>query len=453
MARSTPFDTQRLTRFFGSGRAFYRSPMGGMIEHLRARSRDSADQPIPRSPPWSYLPQPDAAHGVKGLRGIMFVNETPSSTAGSYEIDEGQMATMGEMDRRLRNVLRHSPLAYQVLAAYHGDRGSLWATAAIDRKIEPTNGGTAELIRGVGPGALAALYTMTEAGRSLLALERALSTRPAFTKATEKRHADAIAAHAAYREELQAAIAAKRAELAATGETGSEQDLVAMRLGALRAEEIDIKDGGAKVPSRLRTARVKAEADLETVREAQKEIRRTLHQLQEQLAYTAGAPAAPNPKPDDGAAEIMRARRLAESAYELELKVWRETKENLERVCGPMADTDPRLGSRPAPPDLPPVPQVLLVVATGRKVEPLPELSDDALLKTAFLLSTTTGRGTSDQNRKNVTRRALLLQRAGAQATLLLQRAWVEWEAAGHDRTPPIVYVAPSTPSTPSEIP
>ena len=44
MARSTPFDTQRLTRFFGSGRAFYRSPMGGMIEHLRARLKNRSWQ-------------------------------------------------------------------------------------------------------------------------------------------------------------------------------------------------------------------------------------------------------------------------------------------------------------------------------------------------------------------------------------------------------------------------
>lgn len=419
------FDISRLTRFFGSDRVFYSSPMGAMQRFLLLRSADSAGQRIPRTPPWSFLPQPDRHLGTPGLRGIMYVNETPSHTAGSYEIDDSKMADLGEIDRQLRTVCRLSPLSYRVLAAYHGDRGSQWAAAAIDRIVEID--GKPKVFRGLGPGALVALYPLTEAGRALLTMERGLG-RHEDEKNPSKRQAAELAAHTTYREELQAAIVEKQVDLAKLGEQGGALDRVAVVLGELRVRQAIHKQEGEKVPSALRTKITEAEKKLADVRTGQADLRRTIHHLQTQYAYTAAPPAAKNPILDNGTRETLRLRQEIQGTYDTELRVWLDTKEALERVCGPMADTDPRLGSKPLLPDLPPVPQAS--TAHLLRSEPTAELSDDAVLRVAFSLTTTNGQ------QKQGSRRTILLQRAAAQATMLLQQAWVCWGKAGQPAIP-----------------
>lgn len=440
MARSIHIDTQSLSTFFGSDRAFYTSPLGGMIEHCRSRSRDSSDRPIPRPPPWSFLPQPDAKRGVKGLRGIMYVHETPNPLAGSYEVDASKMASIGHVDRRLRAVCRISTLSYQVLAAYHGDRGALWASAATPRTVENPKTGKPEVIKGVGPGALASLFMMTEAGRALLALERELCAKPTPTRAMGKRQEAALLAHAAYREELQQAIASKQADLDKLIERGGQLERTAADLGTARVEEALAKEAGTRVPTAVRRKIAKAEQERDVVRDGQQDLRRTLHHLRSQLAYGSAAVPTATTKADDGFADTLRERRELLADYQVELAVWLETKESLERVCGPMADTDPRLGPKPPEPSLPAVPQARTVLprAPWRSEGSPLELSDDARLKNAFVLASTPSGGCSDQNRRNITRRNLLLQRAAAQATALLHRAWLDWHRTDPTSAPPL---------------
>lgn len=435
---SRQVDTWNISGYFEAERGFFRSPLGGLVDHCIARSRDSADRAIPRPPWWSYLPQPDAKRGIVGWTGIMYVNETPSATAGGYVVSGSRMAQVGDIDRRLRRV---SPLSYQVLAAYHGDRGSRWAAEATRRAD-----GDGPILGGLGPGAIAALYPMTDAGKALLAFERELAranhedTAGGKAKkgkkgkkeraAAHEAAAQAKAAHEAYRAELVAAIAEKEVEHA---KLGDEMDRVGLLVGGLRVEEALAREANRKVPPAVRSKLAHAKRELHAVIAVRAALLRAASKLREQLSYAAVP--APALCKDEEAAAVVRERTRRQAVYAQELQVWQETKADMERVSGRMEHNDPRLPPKPPPPDLPQVPQV----SSARTPVDIPYLSDDDQLRVAFTLAGRGGGASSEAARRNKVRRDLLLKRAGDQAALLLSRAWSEWVRAGGAGGPPNV--------------
>lgn len=413
----TPHDDFLLTTFFASDSLFWQSPMGAMIAHLRARSCNSDGRRILAGQQWDWLPPADSPQwwpGPKGVEQAVFCKETISYDAGSYVVSDLRMANVGKVNRRM---LRISPRSYTTLARYYGDAGKMWSVASQDR-YGKRRGKDVLLCTGIGPGAIASLYVLTEAGQMLIAFERDLAAgAPDPRKKPSARGAD----HDAHRAALENAIASKVKELEAVGEALDER---ATLLGELRVQKERMKADKIRVSSSIVAKLAALRDDMAALRDERIKCRRSIHQLQLNLVFSrhGAAPPGPNPKPDADTKAILDQRLLLTTDYELALAEWTAVKTDLVNVCGEMADDDRRLPPKPTPPDLPMLPMASTIPLHARAPREEVHLSDDDRLHVSFLLAKSSFGAPRDAER-----RRLLLKRAGAQAEALIHRAWSEW--------------------------
>ena len=154
-------DESHLAFYFRAASLFQRSTFGAQLERARVTIGGR-----PRS--WAWLPS------STGDGAPVHVPATHEPSMG-YEVDHGDLLRFSRVSRRMQATARADG-AFDVLEAYYGDRGCRWqATAAGRPSTSSTPAGSGPSVvatGGKGPGAIAALYSLTPAGRALLDRER-----------------------------------------------------------------------------------------------------------------------------------------------------------------------------------------------------------------------------------------------------------------------------------------
>lgn len=400
--RFTHEDASQLRGYFSSDRVFFRSSFGAMLDHLRSDSSDSEGHRIPIPASWAWRPSRDEP--------VVWASAASTKrqwNSGSYEVSEEIMQNVGGAGRRLRQL---SNLAYVVFGRYYGDAGAMWAAAAQDRKGARA-GKDVVLFKGIGPGAIAALYIMTAAGRELIEFEKAMAEGSASTK----RRTVKAEEQAAHRASIEATIAEKEVAIEALGD---DRETKAMELGLLRTKEAEYRGNNTRIPTALYNRVKKTKGELQELRRAREDLRRDILRLRLQLVYVPVS-ADNNPTPDETSAAVLADRRRLAAIFDSELATWQDIKDDMERVCGKMADDDKRLPPRPVL-DLPQLAPARIVSHRIRPQET--HLSDDDRLHVAFVLDRSLA-----GSKEAIAKRRSLLSLASTQANAMLVSAWAEW--------------------------
>jgi hypothetical protein len=146
-----PADESNLTFYFRAASLFQRSTFGAQLDRARVTLAGSAQS-------WAWVPD--------GGQGPCHVAAHHEPSHG-YQVEHADLLRFSTLSRRMTLAARDAAI-YDTLAAYYGDRGARWQAAAAGRCDD--RGAT--VVPGYGPGAVAALFSMVPAGRTLLARER-----------------------------------------------------------------------------------------------------------------------------------------------------------------------------------------------------------------------------------------------------------------------------------------
>lgn len=166
--------------YFGRQCMFERSTFGDVLERARRQAFDSTGKRVKITRrTWNWQPETQYRAGDGRLYRDqtaplppMMVRAQHGGEPG-YEVEDHLLRRFGDVSRRMLAIERSHPTEKRVLEAYYGDRGSRFAAFSSDR-YDPQDG---HLIRGAGPGAIAALYVLTELGQTFLERERKKCTR------------------------------------------------------------------------------------------------------------------------------------------------------------------------------------------------------------------------------------------------------------------------------------
>ncbi len=385
-------DDRSLDFFFASERLFYRSTMGAQLERAAAQRGRADEQRLQPKVVWWWRPN--------GEPPPIYVSSSRGE-GGGYELEHGDMMH-SRLSRRMRVLCQRSSGAYAVLSVYYGDRGARWARSSQDR-YEKAEGDEEEKLvaRGLGYGAIVALYPLTAAGQELLRRERSKSVvRATERKAARELHRRRAEEHTSRVAALDHAIAkAERDSIEAMQklEEALRAREAARKLFAATRAEVG-RGGRGEHPAR--DAVQAATRRAERASEEHEAAERALSLLRQHRAHAAAPTTLPSPIPtsEARAAHAEIAALLAEHA----------------RAC----EVAKVAGSEPPPlPDLPDVPAAHTPVVVP-PVTALAQLSDDEILEVAFLLQRTTP----------AEGRRLLLARAHEQAEELLRTAIAEWK-------------------------
>lgn len=390
---TTGAEDRSLDFFFASERLFFRSTMGAQLERAAAQRGRSEGERLQPKVVWWWRPNGEAPP--------IYVNAAHGE-GGGYELDHADMVAHSRLSRRMRVLCQRSSRAYAVLSVYYGDRGARWARTSQDR-YEKADGGEEEklIARGLGYGAIVALYPLTVAGQELLRRERSKSV----VKATERKAVRELQRrrteeHASRVEALDQAIAKATSE--------SEEMMRALEGALLARESARQKFATARAAAGrggrgehpARDAMQAATRTAERASEALDAAERALSLLRTHRAHAAAPTTLPSPIPTNEAraAHAAITEILAEHARACEVAA--------------AAGAEP-----PILRDLPEVPAARTPVVVPA-VAPRAQLSDDEILEVAFLL----------QRTSPAEGRRLLLERAHTQAEVLLREALAEWK-------------------------
>lgn len=444
---SQKFDEQRsanadLNFYFSSDRLFWRSPMGPMLEQARSEHFSSDGRPIPRPRSWNWLPpvgnsKPTAHIHIQGRKG---------GEGGGYEPDSDDIVRHGSISRRIMEISRKSPRLYDVLAAYYADRGARWAAASQDRFDRDGR----LLAKGIGPGALVAIYPLTPSGRLLIQYERSASStanrngpRPPLPSSLTPTADTVRAALEAEIEDIRSRLS-KTATAIHTAET---------HRSAVLREIAQVKASRTPVPTTLRDRATRTEQEIAIARAEESELKRILSLLRRTHANSATTPSLPAPilpSPDERRAwheeytAYMSDYEKALAQYEVDklrrkrALVERDTVlKRLSQSGSPITLNDPRLPAVPDEPELPTkphgmnvptAPQARLPSLHQQRTSEVSDLSDDDVLEVSFILN---------RKSRGPSKRGALLDRARAEASALFVRASNEWaEISRPKRTP-----------------
>jgi hypothetical protein len=436
--------------YFSADRLFWRSPMGPMLDRARAERFTSDGRPVGQSREWDWLP-PNGKHKPEAHMQLMGQRR---GEGGGYELDSEDVIRHGSISRRIMEISRRNPRHYGVLAAYYSDRGSRWAAASQDRFDRDGK----LLAKGVGPGALVAIYPLTPSGRALIQRERSLSSnlRPRLAPTSSATSSSPEEAHDVARGALEAEIDEVTRRLEKMEAT---RKVAEGALSAILAEIEQRKSNRLKGSTTLRDRVARAEEDVAIARAEEEELQRILSLLRHTLVNSAVPSALPSPglpSPELRRAWQEEFKRFTShmtthmTEYEKALAAYdiaelRREQALVERSTvlrrlskeGVVSPNDPRLpivppkSVKPARPmDLPApqAPQARLPALYDKRTTETAELSDDDVLEVAFLL---------DRKSKGLSRRRILLDKARAEATAMFARASAEWLAITKKHSPP----------------
>ena len=433
--------------YFSADNLFWRSPMGGMLERARSERFDSNNRPIPRPREWDWLPDV----GNHKPDPHMVLSSAKRSEGGGYEPDGDDVLRHGSISRRIRELIKKSrgPSGrhYDVLQAFYADRGARWAAASQDRFDRDGR----LLAKGIGPGALAAIYPLTPSGRLLIQRERSMSTtfRPRLALVAEKA-AVQKEAHDTAREALETEIEEVTSKLEGMErrrkEAESSRSVILAEIAKLRAEKI--------TPSTtLRDRATRTDEEVAIVRSEEAELQRILFLLRHTLANSATPTSLPAPQPPPAQARQAWLEEFTSkmNPYEKDLACYHAEKLRREQAIvergsllrrlskeGPISADDPRLPVIPPEPTkpikphgmaMPNAPQARLPTLYDQQTSPVADMSDDDVLEVAFLL----------QRRNNATlsRRKVLLDKAREEATRMFVQATEAWLEITRKNAPP----------------
>ena len=386
-------DDRSLDFFFASERLFYHSTMGAQLERAAAQRGRADEQRLQPKVVWWWRPN--------GESPPIYVN-TSRGEGGGYELDHADMVMHSRLSRRMRVLCQRSSRAYAILSVYYGDRGARWARTSQDRYEKGEGDEEEKLVaRGLGYGAIVALYPLTPAGQELLRRERSKSVvRATERKAARELHRRRAEEHTSRVTALDQAIekaALDSAEAMRTLEAAlMEREAARQRFAAARAEAGRGKRGEHPARDAVQAATRRAERASEEHEAAE----RALSLLRQHRAHAAAPTTLPSPIPtsEARAAHTEIAALLAEHA----------------RACEVAKAAGMELPPLPDLPDVPASRTPVVVPAVTAKAQ----LSDDEILEVTFLLQRTTP----------AEGRRLLLERAHAQAEELLREALADWK-------------------------
>lgn len=388
-------EDRSLDFFFASERLFFRSTMGAQLERAAAQRCRSDEQRLQPKVVWWWRPN--------GESPPIYVSSTHGE-GGGYELDHTDMVMHSRLSRRMRVLCQRSSRSYAVLSVYYGDRGARWARTSQDRYEAGASGEEKRLVtRGLGYGAIVALYPLTIAGQELLRRERSKGV----VKATERKAARElqrrrVEEHAsrvhALDQAIEKAVSDSADAMRALEEALTTREKARQRFSSARAET----GRGGRGEHPARDAVQEATRRAERASEALDAAERALSLLRQHRAHAAAPTTLPSPIPtsEARAAHTEIAALLAEHARACE----RAKEEGGEAPPLPELPDVPALASR--------TPVVVPLVAAQA------QLPDDEILEVAFLLQRTTP----------AEGRRLLLERAHAQAEELLREALADWK-------------------------
>jgi hypothetical protein len=195
-------DVAALETYFAAGAHFERSTFGAMLSRQAtvAFGANGRRHKLTKRT-WWWRPG-DYARGAFGSLVERYDAPAPPMHIGkgdggepSYTPEDRVLEAFGAASRRMLAVERmREPAdksraesvglrAKRVLEAYYGDRGRRWEWYATDRKDEHN-----KPIKGAGPGKIAAVFVLVDAGRRFLEKERERSAKRAGKTVAEMPH-------------------------------------------------------------------------------------------------------------------------------------------------------------------------------------------------------------------------------------------------------------------------
>jgi hypothetical protein len=159
----TPRDEAQIAFYFRAQDRFERSTSGPMLERADRLGVDSEGRRLAAAcDNWNWRePVRDEDSGVYSRYGDDQQRQVHElQLGGGYEPDHAALVAFAQASRRMLAVERVSLRSKMALEAYYGDRGYLWSNHSQ---------------REGGPGAIVALFILTDEGQAFVARERTRS--------------------------------------------------------------------------------------------------------------------------------------------------------------------------------------------------------------------------------------------------------------------------------------
>ncbi len=382
--------------YFASGRLFYRSTLGAQLDRAMMLRRTSSGAVVGRAPHWHWRPGDQAPP-------IYVANHVEAT---GYEVDPRDLVAHSRLSRRMNVLARSNPLAYAVLSIYYGDAGARWARTSQDR-FDEADPFRKPIARGLGLGAIMALYPFTPSGGELLRREArtgVLGGRSSQRREEKRIRRALLADHEARLGKIDETTTTLTADLAAAHAAAAEAVSEEEAAGAEYRRSRGGGDGPATYKARVARAAARRRAAEARARAA--DIERELLLLRRHRAHLSVPTELASPQVD------LQAR--AGWATYMQLL------EEHASMCKVAAERGEPL---PTPPEAPAAGAARLPVV-GAPREEREDLTVNELLEVALLLQ---ARSPSEIRRQ-------LLNRAQEQAMGLLHRAWDAWEATAAPR-------------------